>query len=90
MVKRYSVHEIRDAISDLSDTQESDVSDSCSEYLPEQLEPEDFDFDDSEVSSDNEPEDLANEDNDTERFTRNCTGIIKSHTLISVWNYQKH
>ena len=66
MAKRYIVHEICDAISDLSDTQESDVSDSCSKYLPEQPEPEDFDSDDSEVSSNNEPEDSANEDNDTE------------------------
>ena len=77
MAKRYSVHEICDAISDLSDTQESDVSDSCSKYLPEQPEPKDFDSDDSEVSSNNEPEDSANED-----MIQKATAVVVTQILL--------
>ena len=45
MTRRYSAHEISDAISDLPEAEESDFSESCSEYLPEQPQPKDSDSD---------------------------------------------
>ena len=84
MTKRYRAHEISDAISELSDTEESDFPDSCSEYLPEQPRPEDSDSDDSELSSDSEQEDSVNEDNDDAESNSN-SGDSLSTTNTVLW-----
>ena len=75
MTIRYRTHEISDAILDLSDAEESD---SCSEYLPEQPQPEDSD--DSELSSDSEQEDSVNEDNDDAESNSNRTSRSANST----------
>ena len=62
MARRYNTYEVCDVMSDLSNTEESDISDSGSEYLPEHPEPEDSD--DCELSLDSE--DSAKENNDAE------------------------
>ena len=84
MTKRYRAHEISDAISELSDTEESDFPDSCSEYLPEQPQPEDSDSDDSELSSDSEQEDSVNEDND-DAESNSDSGDSLSTTNTVLW-----
>ena len=66
MAKRYNAYELSEALSDLSNEEESDFSDCYSKY-----EPKDSDFDDYQLSSDSEQKEnqdkiLANKDNNVE------------------------
>ena len=83
MAKRYNASEIVEALSDLSNTEESDLSDSCSEY-----EPEDSNSDDSQLPSVSEQEEnqdsiSANEDNDVE--SNSVGSVADPITNVVVW-----